>query len=214
MTSNTETKTQAISHAVNTWDADFISMSFGFGRRDDTVGRAISEAIAQRRQTGRDIVFFAAANNDGLNSEEMFPASDSNVISVRGTDYSGEFLQRFNPNPWPNKRDMARYGTLAEDVPYDCANKLCTKSGCSLATPILAGLVATVVQYVEHMGADRLKQGVRTRDGILQVMDRMAQITALGQNFKYIAPWRFFEKTDEGRLALIVNALDDLQPDC
>ncbi|KAL8364562.1 hypothetical protein RB595_003717 [Gaeumannomyces hyphopodioides] len=205
----TDNIVNAISYAAVTWNVDIVSMSFGFDVRIRDVEKAISEAITRRKEAGRDILFFAAANNDGLNYEEMFPASDANVISVRGTDHSGTFLQKYNPNPRPNKRGLARFGTLADNVPYDCADKHSSKSGCSLATPILAGLVATVVQYVEHMGDDGLRRGVRTKDGILQVMNHMAHSNDLGH--KYIAPWKFFEKDDEGRIALIRHALDELQ---
>ncbi|KAB5536136.1 peptidase S8/S53 domain-containing protein [Coniochaeta sp. 2T2.1] len=206
----TDNIVKAISYAAAEWDVDIVSMSFGFDVRILAVEKAISETITKRREAGRDILFFAAANNDGLNNDEMFPASDPNVISVSGTDHSGAFLQKYHPNPRPNKRGIPRFGTLAENVPYDCANEHSFRSGCSLATPILAGLIATVVQYVEHMGDDGLRHGVRTRDGILQVMNHMADSNDMSH--KYIAPWKFFKRNGEGRIALIRSALDELQP--
>lgn len=185
-------------------------MSFGFDARIRAVEKAIRETIKKREDAGRDILFFAAASNDGLNKGEMFPASDVNVISVRGTDHSGAFLQKYNPSQQLSKRGLPLFGTLAENVPYDCADRHSSISGCSVATPILAGLVATVVQYVEHMGDDGLRHGVRTRDGILQVMNYLAHSNDSGH--KYIAPWNFFfKRNDEGRIALIRHALDELQ---
>ncbi len=203
------TVTQAISHAAWTWKVDIVSMSFGFKTRIPSVEKVIRDTIMKRRDEKKDILFFAAANNDGLNEKEMFPASDSNVISVRGTDHSGAFLQKYNPDPWPNKQGMPRFGTLAENVCYDCADRSSIKSGCSFATPILAGLVATVIHYVEHKGDMSLQRHMRTRDGILQVMDHMAYSNDRG--YKYLAPWKFFERSDEERIALIRNALAALQ---
>jgi len=201
---------KAISHAATTWNVDIVIMSFGFGTQIPAVGKVIHNTVLRRTDEKRDMIFFAAANNDGLNEKEMFPASDVNVISVRGTDYSGAFLPKYNPDQWPNKQGQARFGTLAENVPYDLADEQSVKSGCSLATPILAGLVATVVQYVEHMGDPSLQSRVRTRDGILQVMGHMAQSN--NPTYKYLAPWEFFfQRDDEERIALIRDALAALQ---
>ncbi|RMJ16652.1 hypothetical protein CDV36_003673 [Fusarium kuroshium] len=93
----------AISHAATVWDVDIVTMSFGFNKRITAIEEVIRDVIGKRRNEGRDILFFAAANNDGLNSHEMFPASDLNVISVRGTNHTGEPLQEYSPSPWPQK---------------------------------------------------------------------------------------------------------------
>lgn len=188
-------------------------MSFGFNTQITAIEKMIGDVIGKRRNEGRDILFFAAANNDGLNSAEMFPASDLNVISVRGTDHTGAPLQEYNPSPWPQKAAHSRFGTLGKNVPYDCADKSSQKSGCSVATPILAGIMATIIQYVGYVAASnkRLQKRVRTRDGIQQVMGHMADSVPGNSCYKYVSPWKFFQRSDEERIALIVNALAELQ---
>ncbi|RSM17130.1 hypothetical protein CDV31_004023 [Fusarium ambrosium] len=203
----------AISHAATVWDVDIVTMSFGFNTRITAIEKMIGDVIGKRRNEGRDILFFAAANNDGLNSREMFPASDLNVISVRGTNHTGKPLQEYNPSPWPQKVGHSCFGTLGKDVPYDCADRCSQKSGCSVATPILAGIMATIIQYVGYVAAsnDLLQNRVRTRDGIQQVMGHMADSVPGNPRYKYVAPWKFFQRTEEERIALIVNALAEMQ---
>jgi hypothetical protein len=188
-------------------------MSFGFNSQVTAVEEKIAEVIRKRRSEGRDILFFAAANNDGLNSREMFPASHPNVIAVRGTDHTGAFLQDYNPNPWPQKAGHSLFGTLGKDVPYNRADKSSQISGCSIATPILAGIVAIIIQYVDHVAAgDKdLQDRVRTRDGIQQVLRHMGDSEHGDQRYNYVAPWKFFQRNEEERMALIVNALAELQ---
>lgn len=67
-------------------------MSFGFESRVDAIANVIHRVVGDRGHERRDIIFFAAAHNDGLNSNEMYPASDPHVISVRGTNYEGAFV--------------------------------------------------------------------------------------------------------------------------
>ncbi len=190
-----------------------MTLSFGFPNWITAVERAIDKLVRERRDKGRDIIFFAAANNDGLNSPEMFPASDPNTIAVRGTTHTGAFLPEYNPNPRPQKAGLSCFGTLAKDVPYDIGDRDSKKSGCSVATPILAGIVATVIQYIGHVAAadTRLQERVRTRDGILQVMSHLADSAHGDQRFKYITPWKFFARDDDERIALVRNALAELQ---
>jgi hypothetical protein len=81
-------------------------MSFGFSKEMPDISRAIWQAVLD---TNHAILFFAAARNDGGNGGEMFPANPSLVISIRGTDSQGYFL---NFNPPPNRHETVVYGTL------------------------------------------------------------------------------------------------------
>lgn len=206
---------QAISHAVNVWDVDIISMSFGFHNGDVAqIRSAIDEATTARTRAGRGILFFAAANNQGLNQKEMFPANHRDVIAIRGTDHMGKFRQEYNCDPYPDKENQCRFGTLAAEVPYDCLDATCCKSGCSVATPIFAGFVATIIQYLDSLGVSgdptsMLRGGIRKREGIIQVT---TLLTKRPSNERYVRPWSFFEQPEDRRLALVTTAIGSLPP--
>ena len=198
---------QAIVDAIRIWKADIISISFGFGTESPAVKKAILEAETKRDER---IIFFAASNNDGLNEPELFPAELENVVSVRGTLHDGEFKQKYNPDPWAHKSGLAQFGTLAVDVPCAWTNDTLTKSGCSVATPIMAAIAAIVISYVGTY-ANNFPPGahdvVRTRRGILSVFLEMTK----GQgrtDRRYLAPWFLFERGPP--LFLIGNALRNL----
>jgi hypothetical protein len=65
-----------------------MSMSFGFPDEVASIRKAIINAEKVKK---KKILFFAAANNDGLNILKMFPAFFESVISVRGTRYNKSF---------------------------------------------------------------------------------------------------------------------------
>jgi hypothetical protein len=193
------------------WNVDIVTMSFGFPKAVDSIAAAMAKVIEERKKKNSEILFFAAANNDGSNSEEMFPASLETVISVRGTDHTGLFLKKFNPEPWPQKKGTPLYGTLGEKVPYDIGEPNFRMSGCSVATPILAGITAMIIQYVNCAanGDRRVFGRLRTKEGVLQVLHH---ISIDDNNRRYVAPWKFFRMSEKDRLALIRHALAELQP--
>lgn len=188
-------------------------MSFGFPFIVDEIEYAVTDVNRGRRKDGKsEVVFFAAANNDGFNSEEMFPASLETVISVRGTDHTGAFINKFNPIPRPQKARGLLYGTLGQNVPYDIGDNSAQMSGCSVATPILAGIVATIVQYTNYtVGMDaETRTRLLTKDGILQVLEHISVGDDFGRR-RYVAPWLFFKGKEEERLATIRHALSKLE---
>lgn len=188
-------------------------MSFGFPLIVREIEKAVAEVNSKRRDNNEsEIVFFAAANNDGSNSKELFPASLETVISVRGTDHTGAFINKFSPNPWPQKERSIQYGTLGQHVPYDIGNPLNHMSGCSVATPILAGIAATIIQHVNSIGgADaRTSMRLRTKEGVLQVLKHISEKEVSGHR-RYVAPWAFFGWSEEERRATIVHALAELE---
>lgn len=203
---------QAIEHARSNWDVDVISMSFGFSRHSKVIDCAIEKAVRKRKKENRDIIFLAAANNNGSNEMELFPASHSSVISVRGTDYAGGFPRSYDPPPSPVKDNIALFGTLGVDVPYDKGDPSVQMSGCSLATPIMAGIIAMIIHDIDNTRNEDtlLCTKLRRRKGILQVLQDIA--TEERNKRRYVAPWFFFRKKDEDREALVRNALSNLEP--
>ncbi|KLU90810.1 hypothetical protein MAPG_10661 [Magnaporthiopsis poae ATCC 64411] len=203
---------KAIRHAVDVWDVDIISISFGFSRQKRRIKTAINDAVAiERNSGGGSVLFFAAANNEGLNERELFPASDPNVIAVRGTNEWGEFVRRYNPDPHDSKADLVRFGTLGENIPYDLLDRHAVKSGCSFATPIFAGLVADVLQCFDYVcEREQLRRHLRTKEGLVALLklDCLTQIVNRTERWHYLAPWDFFLGMDDNvRLSCVHAAL-------
>ncbi|KAF2191249.1 subtilisin-like protein [Zopfia rhizophila CBS 207.26] len=191
----------AITYAADPdkWNADIISMSFGSTTPSKVVIDAIKDAERKRDDA---ILFFAAAANDGANLGEMFPASFTSVISVRGTWEDGGFMSKYNPDPQPSNQGTALFGTLADSVPcgapYEDAN---TMSGCSVATPILASTAAFFIEFansqaqarnLSHQERDVLGR-LKTRAGMLHLFKRIASQREAANNRLYVAPQLLFK---------------------
>ncbi|KAK1242370.1 hypothetical protein MKX07_000356 [Trichoderma sp. CBMAI-0711] len=204
---------RAITHAAAIWKVDIITMSFGFPFKVREIENAIADANRGRRDAGQcEVVFFAAANNDGANSEELFPASHETVISVRGTDHTGAFVNKFSPKPRPQKAGGLLYGTLGQNVPYNIGDAAVQASGCSVATPIMASIVAAIMQYVKYTGSlgEETRARLQTREGVVQLLEHISEKEDAG-NRRYVAPWMFFRWHDTERVAAIVYALSKLE---
>lgn len=195
---------QAILHAVREWDVDIISMSFGFSDQVMSIVDAMEQA--KRIKEGR-LLFFAAANNDGLNGPEMFPALYESVISVRGTNYDGSFIAQYDPKTWGHK-EGSHCGTLARDVYWGWVqDERFMKSGCSVATPIMVAIAAGLISFVEqetHLIHHR--NLIRTRRGMLSVFNHMADGQPERSRRVYLAPWQLFKNNQSPR-SLVEYAL-------
>lgn len=200
---------QAIVWAVDECRADIVTMSFGF-RKEVLVGnkRVISDAILEAVQKrGYDILFFAAAANDGANEREMFPASHEFVFSIRGTN-SGGYFQDFNPPP--DFDGPTVFGTLGQDVPSAWLSNYpdeVYKSGTSVATPIAAGIAATILGYARFRFAERpasMPGKLWTKSGMTSMFLRMS--TPMSKKRCYLHPFFFMQRDDEGREAMMVDA--------
>jgi hypothetical protein len=208
---------KAIIHAAETWDVDIISLSLGFS---DEV-RSIQEAITTAEKIKKHkILFFAAANNDGLNEKEMFPAFSESVISVRGTRHDGSFIQQFNPETWSHKAGTNLYGTISQDIPCDWTAGRLTKSGCSVATPIVAAIAAMIIWFVgskkeSFLGLENVQEIIRTRRGILAVFSVMTEEQRQSSIYhRYLAPWQLFSESDmKDARTTISYALRKLPPE-
>jgi hypothetical protein len=194
--------------------ADIISMSFGFSEEPDSNGRSmISNAISQAMyEADQRILFFAAAANDGGNQIEMFPARHRSVFSIRATNHHGSFLTL---NPSPDLAGPDVLGTLGNDVPAAALSKqgvssgeVC-KTGTSVATPIAAGIAATVLGYARL----RLEEGIldqrsagmlATELGMRSMLLRLSR--PMGGKQHYLRAESFVGANDRERDAMLVNA--------
>lgn len=165
---------EAVRVAASEWDVDFISLSFGFPRHVQGIREAMADAVHMKRGA---LTFFAAANNDGFNSREMFPANlGESVISVRGTDRAGSFDPRYNP---PTSSDEPVFGTLGVDVLSDWPGIDHGKhmSGCSVATPIAVAIAVMLLEFAaarpHEFEPDDLRL-MRTRRGVFEMFKGMS----------------------------------------
>jgi hypothetical protein len=175
-------------------------MSFGFSNGVSCIEEAITQA---RNRNGIRPIFMAAAANDGANRPEMFPAILDTVISVRGTDATGEFISRYNPTVNRHQDVQQVYGTLGQDVfcgwlDDSKQNDSWKMSGCSIATPILAAIAALIIQSVdasEHPITPSQKLKFRCRKGITAVMQKLS-VCQKKDRF-YVTCWDLFDKTGD-----------------
>jgi hypothetical protein len=180
-------------------------MSFGFEEAHFSISEAIMKALIARRNA---VLFFAAAANYGLNSEELFPARDRCVISIRATNAQGQF-QDFNPPVNPG--ETLALGTLGLDVPSEGlgdTDEVC-RTGTSVATVIAVGLAAIMLGYVEKNAArpnyHDIRHKVRHQAGMLAVFRALGQ-PAPNREELYVAPWALGELNEEDRWAFLTAA--------
>ncbi|PYH85260.1 putative subtilisin [Aspergillus uvarum CBS 121591] len=139
---------KALDYAVNEWQVDIISMSFGFHSRDvegyDELERAIHNAYSSR------VLLFAAASNSGANLDRAYPARDENVICINSTDANGN-RSPFSPTALADTLNLA---TVGEAVESAWPMRLCElpsglkhRSGTSYATPIAVSIAGFLLQY-------------------------------------------------------------------
>lgn len=196
-------------------NVDIVSLSFGFAKSAPCIEEAI--AYAEKLKGGK-VLFFAAANNQGLNQMEMFPALCESVIPIRGTRHDGSFIPAYNPTTWSHRRGTELYGTISEDVPCDWVTGQLVKSGCSVATPIVASIAAMIIWFVSCRTASfgnvvNVQELIRTRRGMLSVFSLMTQDQE--QLRRYLAPWQLFKEGDTsgmGTVHTIGHALLRLPP--
>ena len=186
-------------------------MSFGIREYHEPIKTAISNAL--HNQT----LMFAAASNDGANLGRAFPAKYPSVFCIHSTDGNG------NPsafNPTADEKDV-NFSLLGEHVRShwpagknghdDIVNVM---SGTSVATPIAAGLAASVLSFVRQQeqglaaGSDLLGpwlKDVHSMDAVLKSMVRQRR----GAGYDYITPHVLLD-TDSSR-EHVYNKIKDIK---
>lgn len=197
-------------------------MSFGFdGEIHDAQNRpAISNAISDAcKARDQQILFFAAAANEGGNQPEMFPASHPQVIAIRGTDDKG-WLQRYNPPK--GYTGVKCFMTLGQDVPGAGLSNIdggsdVYRSGTSVSTPIAAGIAGILLSYA-RLYRDDLQKYLGDRDGAsrgseLATVDGMRRMftrlsTEMLDGYYYLSAEAFLRlATHESRIGALAGSL-------
>ena len=167
----------AISHAIDN-GYHIINMSLG----GPEVAQALQDAVYAAFDAGL-ILVAGAGNNYQLNPPNQFyPANCDGVISVAATDHFDNIASFSNFGPGvdvaaPGVNILSTYPGAACGVP-DCYNWL---SGTSMATPVVAGAAALVLDSIA--GPDPFARSESLRDDVINAILNNADHTgALGQN--------------------------------
>ncbi|PSR80203.1 hypothetical protein BD289DRAFT_374413 [Coniella lustricola] len=185
----------AIDHAVKEWKVDIISMSFGIREYNELMSTAISNALNKRT------LLFAAASNDGANLGRAFPAQYPSVFCIHSTDGNGN---PSNFNPTASETDV-NFSLLGEHVSSHWPagvnghdQTVNVMSGTSVATPIAAGLAASVLSFVRQQDQHTAVESERLgpwlkRDNSMDAVFKSMVRRRRGVGYDYITPHVLFD---------------------
>ncbi|KAL7916637.1 hypothetical protein GGI35DRAFT_47714 [Trichoderma velutinum] len=179
-TPNAKIVVEAINHAVNNWDVDIISLSFGWPSTDFQGYDELEDAID--RAYGKKILIFAAASNNGGRLGRAYPASNPQVICVHSTDTLGNSSD-FSPTAEPDNLNFATVGESIESAwPMLLCNDLASphryfksRSGTSYATPIMAGIAAFLLQYARLHLPEKAALSLKRKEKMEALLKRCAR---------------------------------------
>ncbi|PNP58294.1 hypothetical protein THARTR1_01809 [Trichoderma harzianum] len=127
-TPNAKIVVDALNHAIDKWNVDIISLSFGWPSTSFEGYEELEDAID--RAHGKKILIFAAASNSGGKLGRAYPASSSQVICVHSTDTLGT-PSRFSPTAEPDNLNFATVGESIESAwPMLLCNDLESPQSC------------------------------------------------------------------------------------
>jgi len=140
----------------------------------------------------------------GGNSRLGFPACLDDVICIGSTDGKGN-KSSFTPGPYPEKK-YSYYSTLGEGVESSWPRHLNKdkgverKSGTSYATPIAAGIAATILHFM-HQSPNPDKYLLSRLCSKRGMQMAIRQMIVERDGFDYIVPWELFHKLGEADIA-------------
>ena len=174
-------------HAADQWKVAIISLSFGWPQYQAAVGDAIDHA------TRRNVLICAAASNGGANDDIAFPANFQPVICVHSTNAQGKPSDS-TPNPHPF---VPNFAVLGENV-QACGK---SQSGTSAATPILAAVMALILEFVDQKPRKTPEERrllLPDHRVMTQVLLRMSDEV---EGYRYVRPWKLMgSNVDRGRV--------------
>lgn len=194
---------QAIRYAVDKWEVDIITMSFGFPDVQDCDDEEESMQKALVHAHAKNVTLFAAASNDGKNRPDNvpWPARASEVILVHSASGNGT-PSGFTPSPDDNQRVM----TLGEHVKsawparFNLPGNVRYLGGTSCATPIAAAIAAVLLDCARQHLTKAQWLTLRRSEYMRKLLGKMKN-DHINETMRYwwIQPWVFFrnENSDE-----------------
>ena len=164
---------------------DIITLACGFDNDYEDIRCAIHEAKPH------NVLFFAAASNDGNMDPVTFPARMvGDVICI----FSSNGMIKPSPfNPAPLRRSF-NFAILGEEVErFDVPGSQERDRGTSIATFIAAGIAALVLDFsMQEDCRDRIENQklLNSIEGMSAVFEKMAKED---QGYLCIAPWSVLE---------------------
>ncbi|KAB8698100.1 hypothetical protein FH972_026350 [Carpinus fangiana] len=177
---------KAIAFATDNWKVDIITMSLGFqGQLPFKYREALENSILRANRKG--ILMFAAGANEGSTERtRAYPADDENVICVGAANGPGD---PYTGNP-PQRVNSRYYTTLGVEVRSACLMsewheapeigaglasgdsskklqepaiiKTKKRTGCSVATAILAACASLILEFIRQERAASQPQKAET----------------------------------------------------
>lgn len=154
-------------------------MSFGWPRHFPSVEQAIDHA------TSRNVIICAAASNNGANDKVAFPANYEPVICVHSAIDMGR-PSKFTPSPLDSSPNFA---VLGENIraAWPGLKDGRSRSGTSTATPILAAVIALIIEFVDQKPCKTSHdKRVRTPGGITALLRAMSKVE---RRYHIVQPW-------------------------
>jgi hypothetical protein len=157
-------------------------MSFGMRKEVKEVTRAIDLALKHGK-----LVFAAAANEGGL-QPRAHPASLPGVICIHATDGYGT-PATFNPNAEVGDN----FSTAGVGIESEWAAKTVFKSGTSFATPVAAGIAASILDFARTHLTRELDNPkfLYSYRGMRHLLRSMAPMR---YQYHFISPWNAFRE--------------------
>jgi subtilisin family serine protease len=188
---------QAIEYAVDVWEVDIISMSFGFVNHS----RVIAQAIRHARNRG--VLLIAAAGNNGSTEQVRYPARDTNVLCIHAATGFGNMFNG-NPTRKDNTTNFALLGVALKGyAPAGQTPAEVRRSGTSQATAVAAGVAALIIQIMRDSEDEVRKMGwtpqsyasafsqLKDLDGMRKVFEKMS--TQRG-DYEIVTPWLLLDR--------------------
>ncbi|KAI5968722.1 hypothetical protein CANMA_002158 [Candida margitis] len=150
----------AVNHRLRSGRPGVANLSFGAHQN-----AILNSAIEQATRTG--LVFVVAAGNSNIDACLMSPASSTYAITVGAIDDHGDSIAGFSN--WGSCVDIFASGSNVRSVDFKNIYKSSILSGTSMASPIVAGVVATILSE----GVDPAH--VRDRLNEIATLDRISR---------------------------------------